>query len=184
MARRPLGGPRRSEQQLIVGAELVDEVRAVVIEIHREAGGAQCGRGSVRVRGAVEERLLAFPEFEDARAWRRKLDRRVFLPGIELDAAVHRIGQFEGSREVDLHAAVVGVGQRRVRISGDVVPEEFGGVVHRIAGRDASLLGGPGGKAGDADSLGELVGLRITGRVGEVLRPPDIKIEAGRQLAL
>ena len=183
VARRPFGGARGRQQELVVRTELVDEVGAVVVEVHGHAVGADAGSGDRRVRGAVEERLLALLEFVGRRKT-GELNRGVLLPWIELDAAIHGVGQFERGRKVDLHAAAVGVGQRRVGIGGDVVPEDLGRVVHRLAGRDPALLGGPSGKPGDADRLGELVGLRIAGRVGDVLGAPVVEVVAAGQDAL
>ena len=103
-SRRPFGSAGRGEEQLAGGAELVDEVGAVVVQVHGHAGGTDARRGDGGVGSAVEERLLA--ELDVAG------DRGVLLSRVEIDAAVHRVGQFEGGREVDLHAAAVGVGQR------------------------------------------------------------------------
>ena len=107
-------------------------------------------------------------------------DRRVFLPGVELDTAIHRIGQFERGRKVDLNAAVIGVGQRGIGISGDVMPEKLGREVHRVAGGETSLLDRPGGQPGGTDGLGQLVGLRFAGGVSDILGAPYVEIEAGR----
>ena len=138
--------------------------------------GTDAGRRDGGVGGGVEERLLT--QF-DVRG-----DRGVLLAGIELDAAIHRVGQLEGGREVDLDAAAIGVGERRVRIGGDVVPEDLGCVIHLLTRADAPLLGGPSRKAGDAHGLRELIGLRIAGRVGDVLGAPGVKIVAAGEDAL
>ena len=64
------------------------------------------------------------------------------------------------------------------------MPEDFDGLIHRIAGGDAALLGRPRGEAGHADGLGELVGLRVAGGIADVLGAPGFKVEAGREGAL
>ena len=156
--------------------ELVDEVGAVIVQVHGHAVGTESGRGDGSVGSAMEERLLA--ELDVAG------DRRILLPRVELDTAIHGVGQLEGGREVDLHAAVVSVGQRRVGIGGDVVPEDLGCFVHRLASADAALLGGPGREAGHAHGLRELVGLRITRRVGDVLGAPGVEVVAAGQRTL
>ena len=103
-SRRPFGSAGRGEKQLAGGAELVDEVGAVVVQVHSHAVGTESGRGEGSVGSAMEERLLA--------ELRIAGDQGVLLSRVELDTAVHRVGQFEGGREVDLHAAAVGIGQR------------------------------------------------------------------------
>ena len=64
------------------------------------------------------------------------------------------------------------------------MPEHLEGFVHRIARGDAALLGCPSGEAGHADSLGELIGLRVAGRISDVLGAPGIEVEAGWKIAL
>ena len=64
------------------------------------------------------------------------------------------------------------------------MPENLDGLVHRIARGDAALLGRPSGEARHTDGLGELIGLRVAGGIGDVLRAPSVEGEAGREGAL
>ena len=64
------------------------------------------------------------------------------------------------------------------------MPEDLGRVVHRLAGADAALLGGPGREAGHAHGLCELVGLRIAAGVGDILGAPSVEVVAAGQIAL
>ena len=176
VARRPLGGAGRGQQEVARGAQLVHEVGPVVVEVHRHPVRAEARGARVGVGRAMEERLLPEAAVGDQRG--------VFLPGVDFQAAVHGVRQLEGGREVDLHAAVVGVGERREGISGDVMPEQARGVGHRLAGGRAGLALRPGGEAGDAHGFRQLESLRITGRGRDVLGAPGVEVEARREDAL
>ena len=124
VASRPFGGPRRSSQQLIRGAEPIDQVRAVEVEV----SGPLC---------SMEEGLAG-------------VGGHPLLVGVHFQGAVSRVGKFESRRQVGLGSSVVDVRERRVGISGHVRPQRAECALHRLRRRRgiAGLRLGPEGEFG------------------------------------
>ena len=165
----PLGGARRGPQQFRGRTQFVDEVRAVVVEVR---GHARIERGVGR---AVEERLTAVGDSRGGGG--------VLLARIHLQRAEDRVRQFEGGREVGLHAAVERVGEDGEGQRGDLVPEQAGGRGHRVAGGEATALaGGPGVEVTAGAGLRELEEVPVAG-VQDVVGAPGlvVRAEASRQ---
>ena len=160
----PLGGARCGQQQFLCGADLIDEVRAIVIEVRRHA------RVEGRIRRAVKEGLTAVSD--------RRSRGGVLLPRIHLQGAEDRVGQFEGGREVCLHAAVERVREDGEGQRGDLVPEQAGGRGHRVAGGEtAALAGGPGVEVTAGARLRELEEIPVAGGQ-DVVGAPGLVVRA------